>query len=410
MSEREKPQSPAKAQTLAQPLSRAQGIRLIAKREVDTTLRSKAFVWSFVIVLVVVAIGILAQGFIGKFMESMVVGGDEVVVASTVDVEQLGVLGADSNIVFTGADSATAAVDAVRNGDAQVALVSGAEAATLELYGNDGAALDQSLDGGTLALQPMVLIGETSVPTSVDSLLTYSPVQGFLQQDAAQDFMFLFLMSTAFALVYFMAIMMFSQRIAQTVIEEKASRIVELLLSTVKPTTVLAGKIIGGTILAVGQVASIVIVALVCFAISGQTNLLDLLGAPLIWFVVLFVIGFVLFASLYAALAATVSRPEDVASVTSPLSMLVMLPYFLIVFANQNEAVMTWLSYIPFSSPVAMPIRMFNTGVAWWEPYVALAILVATVLAALWLAGRIYENSILRTGPKVKLKDALKAS
>lgn len=392
--------------TLARPLSRAEGIRLIAQREVVTTVRSKAFVWSFVIVLAAVAIGILAQGFIGRFMESMMMPEDDTVVATTVEVGELVALAEDAGVVFVSAGSAEDALAAVRSGDAQVALLSGPESASLELFTSEGS----RLESGAFLSQPYVLIGTDNVPTSVVGLLTIEPAQGFLQQEGTQGFMFLFLMSTVFALVYFMSIMMFSQRIAQTVIEEKASRIVELLLSTVKPATVLAGKIIGGTVLAVAEVASIVIVALVCFAITGQGNLLDLLGAPLIWFVVLFFVGFVLFASLYAALAATVSRPEDVASVTSPLSMLVMIPYFLIVFANQNEAVMIWLSYIPFSSPVAMPVRMFNTGVEWWEPFLALAILLVTVVGALWVAGRIYENSVLRTGPKVNLRDALRAS
>lgn len=397
----------ARPKTLARPLSRAQGIRLIAQREVNTTVRSKAFIWSFIIVLVAVAVGILAQGFIGRFMESMVVAEGDTVVASTVDMSAIEEVAGESDVIFETADSPEAALDAVRSGDAQVALVSGPEAATMDgLFAADGS----SLDTGAYAQLPYVLVGNESVPTSVDNLLTIAPGQGFLEAEGTQEFMMLFLLSTVFALIYFLAIMMFSQRIAQTVIEEKASRIVELLLSTVKPTTVLAGKIIGGTIIAVAEVAAIVIVAFVCFGISGQTGMLDLLGPAMFWFVALFIVGFILFASLYAALSATVSRPEDVASVTSPLSMLVMIPYFLIVFANQNEAVMTWLSYIPFSSPVAMPVRMFSAGTEWWEPWLALAILLVTVVGALWVAGRIYENSVLRTGPKVKLKDALKGS
>lgn len=393
-------------QTLARPLSRFQGIRLIAQREIATTVRSKAFVWSYIITLAVVAIAILAQGFIGNLMASMVLSDDDTVVAATVDTTNLEAATADSNIKFEPVASPEEAMKAVQDGDAQAALVTGMESSTLDLFGADGSTLDTS----AYSQLPYVLVGNETVPQELVSLLTVEPAQGFLEAQGSQDFMMLFLLSTAFALIYFMSIMMFSQRIAQTVIEEKASRIVELLLSTVKPTTVLSGKIIGGTIVAVLEVASIVIVALVCLAISGQSNLLDLLGPSLLWFVALFFVGFVLFASLYAALAATVSRPEDVASVTSPLSMLVMIPYFLIIFANQNEAVMTWLSYIPFSSPVAMPVRMFNGSVGWWEPIVALVILLVTVVGALWIAGRIYENSILRTGPKVKLMDALKGS
>ncbi|MGO1544912.1 MAG: ABC transporter permease [Gulosibacter sp.] len=396
-----------KPTTLARAVSRVEGIRLIAQREILTTVRSKAFIWSFIITLAVIALVILGQGFIGNVMSSMFEGDEEdTVVASTVDVAALDEAAAESNILFEPAASADEALEAVRSGDAEAALVTGAEATSLELYSNDGSALDTA----GLAEQPYMLVGNESVPTALVDFLTITPAQGFLEAEGAVEFWLTFLMSTAFALLYFMSIMMFSQRIAQTVIEEKASRIVELLLSSVKPVTVLGGKIIGGTIMAFAQVAAIVIVALVCFAITGQSDMLSLLGPAMIWFAVLFLVGFVLFAALYAALASTVSRPEDVASATSPLSMLVMVPYFLVIFANQNDAVMTWLSYIPFSAPVAMPVRLFNSGAEWWEPFVALVILVVTVVVALWIAARIYENSILRTGAKVKLKDALKAS
>ena len=137
--------------------------------------------------------------------------------------------------------------------------------------------------------------------------------------------------------------------------------------------------------------------------------LLGELGTALIWFAILFAFGFVLLASLYAALASLVSRQEDVASAVSPVMWLVMIPYIAIIMFNTNVKVLAIMSYVPFSAPVGMPMRLYLGTAEWWEPVVSLGILVVAIAIVWWLGARIYERSILRTGAKVKLKDALAA-
>src|SRR5690606_21273374 len=119
------------------------------------------------------------------------------------------------------------------------------------------------------------------------------------------------------------------------------------------------------------------IFAVVGLIVTGQTEVLAGLGAPVLWFAVFFLFGFVLLASLYSAAAAMVSRQEDIGSTTMPLMMLVMAPYFLVIFFNDNPVVMTVLSYVPFSAPVGMPVRLFVGEAQWWEPLVSLVILIA---------------------------------
>jgi ABC-2 type transport system permease protein len=97
-----------------------------------------------------------------------------------------------------------------------------------------------------------------------------------------------------------------------------------------------------------------------------------------------------------------------VGSVTSPVTMLVMIPYFLVIFANSNETIMAIMSYVPFSAPVGMPLRLFLGDAQWWEPLLSLLILAATTAVVIAIGSRIYSNSLLRTGARVKLRDALK--
>jgi ABC-2 type transport system permease protein len=128
-----------------------------------------------------------------------------------------------------------------------------------------------------------------------------------------------------------------------------------------------------------------------------------------IWFVVFFLFGFVLLASLFAAAASLVSRQEDVGAVTAPVTYLVMIPYFAVIFFNDNPVVMTIMSYVPFSAPVGMPMRLFLGEAQWWEPILSLGVLIATTAVVVALGSRIYSNSLLRTGSRVKLREALKA-
>jgi ABC-2 type transport system permease protein len=159
--------------------------------------------------------------------------------------------------------------------------------------------------------------------------------------------------------------------------------------------------------MAFAQIALIGVLVSTAMAVTGQRVLLTDIGSSVVWFAVFFAFGFVLLAALYAATASMVSRQEDVGAVTSPVMMLVMLPYFLVIFFNDNATVLTIMSYVPFSAPVGMPMRVFLGTAEWWEPLLALVILIATTLVVIALGSRIYSNSLLRMGGRVSLKEAL---
>ena len=87
--------------------------------------------------------------------------------------------------------------------------------------------------------------------------------------------------------------------------------------------------------------------------------------------------------------------------------VLIMLPYILVILFNDNPLVLGIMSYVPFSAPVGMPMRIFLGTAAWWEPLASLALLLLTTVVVIAVGSRIYSNSLLRTGSRVKLKDAL---
>lgn len=355
----------------------AQSVWLVAEREIGSKLRSKAFLISTGILFLIALAGVVWGGFAAQ-------QDSRTTVAVTSDTAAV-VAPLESIVDATEVGSADEARDLVREGEVDAAIVPGGDG-----FG-------------------FTVVGDDAVPSGLMTALSTSPPVELLQTDSDDaDGLLRYIISLLFGAVFFMAALTFGTTISQSVVEEKATRVVELLISAVPTRALLAGKVVGNTVLAMGQIIGLAAVSVVGLTVTGQAELLSGLGAPLVWFAVFFLFGFVLLASLFAAAAAMVSRQEDIGSTTTPLTFLVMAPYFLAIFFNDNPTVMTIMSYVPFSAPVGMPVRIFFGDAQWWEPLVSLVILLITCVGAIWVGAKIYENSILRMGARVHLKEALK--
>jgi len=360
----------------------AQSTMLVTGREVRMRLRSKSFLISTGILLFGILASIVVSGFLAS-SGSLGDGGSTRV--AVVGSAQQAVSGA-SSLEGVPADSVEDARAMVRDGDVDAAVVPDTQA---------------DADGAVL------VIGDESAPDGVVQALTETPRVELLDEPTTNPAIG-YLMAVAFGVVFFISALTFGQIIAQSVVEEKQTRVVELLMSTIPVRALLAGKVLGNSILAFTQIALIALMSGVGLLVTDQTALLAVIGPSVLWFVVFFVFGFVLLASMFAAAASLVSRQEDVGAVTMPVTSLVMIPYFAVIFFNDNPTVMAVMSYIPFSAPVGMPLRLFLGTAEWWEPLVSLAVLIATTSVVVALGSRIYSNSLLRTGSRVKLSEALK--
>lgn len=355
-------------------LSTPQAVWLVAEREIGSKLRSKAFVISTAILL----LGALALVVWGGFAASNDAG-TPVAVTAEVAPAVSQVEGLDISEVQDRAEAEAL----VKSGDVDAAIV-----------------VDPESPVG------IAVIAESSPPTQLILQLAQTPTVELLDPEAGAGALG-YVVAIGFGIVFLFAASMFGGTIAQSVVEEKQTRVVELLISAIPVRSLLAGKVIGNTILAMGQILILAAIAIVGLTITDQTELLHGLGGPIAWFAVFFLFGFILLASLFAAAASMVSRMEDIGSTTTPLTMLVMAPYFLVIFFFDNPLVLGIMSYVPFSAPVGMPMRLFLGEAQWWEPLLSLAILIATCVAAIAIGARIYENSLLRMGGRVKLTEAL---
>ena len=355
-------------------LGAAQAIWLVAEREIGSKLRSKAFVISTALLF----LGVLAIVVWGGFQAANNSGTP---VAVTADAQQY-VAGAQG-LEVTDVDDRAAAESLVADGTVDAAIVGDA---------------DSPLGFSVVA--------ESSAPTQLLLQLAQVPPVELLNPDQGNAALG-YIAAVGFGIVFLLAASLFGGTIAQSVVEEKQTRVVELLISAIPVRSLLAGKVIGNTILAVGQILILAAIAIIGLTVTDQTALLQGLGAPIAWFAIFFLFGFILLASLFAAAASMVSRQEDIGSTTMPITMLIMAPYFLVIFFNDNPLVLAIMSYVPFSAPVGMPMRIFLGEAQWWEPLLSLVILMATCVVAILVAARIYQNSLLRMGGRVKLSEAL---
>lgn len=358
-------------------LSTGSATLLVAEREILSQVRSKAFIISTIITLTLVIGGIILSSVLGN-------RAPEATPVAVVGTTPAAVAAVETLEITEVADRAEAE-GLVRSGDVEAAIVADDSAVGFSII-----ALDES-------------------PGSIVSTLSVSPEVELLEPATTPEAL-RFLIGIAFGLVFMLAVLGSGATIMQNTVQEKQSRVVEILLAAVPARALLAGKILGNSVIGVGTAAAIAAAAALGLAVTGQTELLDLLSAPLIWFVVFFIFGFVLVASVFAAGASLVSRQEDTGTVMTPAMMLVMIPYFGVIFFGDNALIMTILSYVPFSAPVAMPVRLFFGEAEWWEPLISLGLLVAATALVMLIASKIYSNSLLRMGSRVSLRDALKAS
>lgn len=174
----------------------------------------------------------------------------------------------------------------------------------------------------------------------------------------------------------------------------------------------MAGKVLG--IGFVGLVQMVVIGG-VGVAAALALNVLSISASAavgtVIWLVVWYLLGFVMYSLVFAALGALVSRQEDVGGVITPALMFVIVGYVIgisVLPSEPDNTLAEVLSVIPVFAPTLMPMRLAMGGVPVWEAVLSVGLVLALIPLLVWLAGRIYANAVMRSGARVKLRDALK--
>jgi len=244
--------------------------------------------------------------------------------------------------------------------------------------------------------------------TSVEALEAGSTVTtDFLRGDAERaavaetvGFVFVFL--------FYFAALVFGMQLASSVIEEKQSRIVEIIAAAIPLRHLLAGKVLGNTALAMIQLLVYLAVGLVGMSFSPYKSYVPALSGPTAWFLAFFFAGFVALACLWAVAGSLASRTEDLQATSTPLTMLMLVMFFGGLSLDGRGQVIA--SFVPPVSAVVMPKRILAGGVEWWEPLLALGLLAAFAAVTVWIGERLYRRALMQTGGRVSLRQAWAAS
>jgi ABC-2 type transport system permease protein len=395
-------------------LTATAAVRLVAARELTTRLRSKAYrITTVVLVLLVVALAVVMQ------LVSSVGGEQHLGYASGARPVAARVASAATAL---GLDVRTERVADARAGRAMVAdgrldvLVRGTRGPRLSVVVDEK--LDDDLRTALTSAAGQVVLGAQirrlgGDPADVAAQVARAGVRvSALSPPPSYDPQRLAVGSVAGILIY-LALIGTGQSVAMGVVEEKSSRVVELLLATIRPWQLMAGKVVGIGLVGLLQVVVVGGAGVLAGELTGSLDLSVSTSVSVVaWLVVWFVLGFTLYALVFAGLGALVSRQEDVGGVIAPVTMLLVLGYVVGISVLPNDPgnpVVGVVSLLPVFSPTLMPMRLAMGAVPLWQTSVSLALALAAAPGLVWLSGRLYRNGVVRTGARVRLRDALRA-
>jgi ABC-2 type transport system permease protein len=384
-------------------------IRLIARREISTRLRSKVFrIATIISVVILVGIALISK-LVGNGPDYQDVG----VTPGAAPLANVVTGFAQSisvNVRIHAVDEATGRQQ-VKDGKLDALLTSSTNPVQVAVKSelDDGlqsvlqlvaqrAALDQQVTalGGDPA-KVAAAVGTASVAVSA----LEPPKKANGQQ---------LLIGILTSVLIYMALLLNGQAVAQGVVEEKTSRVVEILLATVRPWQLMIGKVIGLGTVGLIQVAVIAASGVAAGTATGTLHLhVGSAVGTIVWLVVWFLLGYTAYAFAFAAVASLVSRQEEVASAVTPVMMLLIVGYVIgisILPSDPGSGLVAVLSLIPVFAPTLMPVRLALGVVPVWQAVVSVAGMVIIIPLLLWLAARIYRNAVLRSGARVKLREA----
>jgi ABC-2 type transport system permease protein len=218
-----------------------------------------------------------------------------------------------------------------------------------------------------------------------------------------------FLFANVGVILLFIGIFSFGTWVLMGVVEEKQSRVVEVILSSVRPRDVLMGKVLGIGILGVFQLLVFVAVGLVVVQVMGRLTLPPTTGAAIVQLVVWFCLGYALYATTLGFLGALASRVEEASNASTPVSLAATTAYLvslLVVTNDPSGTVAVIATLIPFSAPMVVPLRAALDAISPVEIAAAVVITLLTIYVLFVLGGRVYSGAVLQTGGRVKLRDA----
>jgi ABC-2 type transport system permease protein len=391
-------------------------VRLVAAREIRERVRARSFQITTLLVALAVAAAIVIPNLGDDGPGSVRLGQVGTLTAATREAAEAAGRLAGVRVELVALADTGAAEGALRADEVDLALLERADSKGLELTVNDRPDEDSELGRFTAAvsqslglqsrleqagLQPEVAGAALRAPPLPLRALE-APTPERQRQAGPLGFMT--------AIVLFLMLIQYGTWILYGVVEEKSSRVVEVILAAVRPTQLLAGKVLGIGAVALGQGLLLTGTALVAGMAVGLDRLPEGTPATIAIALLWFLIGFGLYSFAFATVASLASRQEDAQNASFPLTAIMTFGYVVGIGAasNPDTLLSRVLSFFPPTAPFVMPARA-AAGVATWEVLLAGVISVAATVLVARLAGSLYARVVLRGGSRLTLRQAWKA-
>ncbi len=382
----------------------AQPWLIVARREMAVKLTDRNFLVSTVLTVLLLAGVFVAQAILAGRESSYAVAVASPEGASLVDTTAKRAAAGSGGLTITTtryADAA-AAEAAVRSGSVDAALERGTDGWSLVTLREANDTLTREL--GTTVQQNALATNASAAGTTLDALTKGATLRtATLEGGDPQSALMAKIIGYIFAMLFYFAAIMFGAQIASSVVEEKQSRIVEILATAIPVRQLLLGKIVGNSLLAFGQMALYTGAGVVGLIVTDKFSALPGIGGGIGWFLAFFLAGFVTLACAWAVAGSLASRNEDLQSTTMPLTM-VLVVAFMVGFSVTGVARVV-CSYIPVISAIVMPSRVIAGETNWWEPLASLLVTLAFAGVVILLGERLYRRSIMQPR-RLSLRDA----
>jgi len=393
-------------------VSRRSAIWLIARRELQERGRSKAFLIATAILLCGALAAAIVPALISDSGRSTY---DVGIVSPRQEVDRQVAVAASAAGVGARARSLpdrAAARSALRDERVDVAVIGGTEVLLRRPLEDDSSGL------GRLSANLAVILGLSDRlaragvdPAGAADALAGRPVP-VRSVEPANDGDDGVTLAFAGLILLYAAILGYGSWVLNGVIEEKSSRVVEVLLASVRPSELLAGKTLGIGLLGLGQLTAVAVPAAIVAVLAGSADLPAASVGGVAAIVLWFALGFAFYCLAYAAAGALTSRQEDAQAASGPLTLAVLVAFFasMAALSEPDSALAHVLSFVPFTAPMVMLVRTVQGEVGAGEIVAALAVMALATLALWWIASRVYAGAILSSGPRLRLRQALRAA
>ena len=386
------------------------GIKLTARRElVERTRRDRSFLISTLVTLAILLAIIFVPKLLGandptEFNVGLVGAASQPIgQVLTAQAEAAGI-----RINLQQPASAADAEAAVRDGKLDLAVVDGRELVAKAEPDEQLSLLVQAASRAARAQQTLQSAGVDQA--EIQAALAPPPLPVRSLEPVDEDARSKRTIATVAVFLLYGQLIGYCFAVAMGVVEEKSTRVVEVLLAAVRPVQLLAGKILGVGLVGLIQLS---IIGAIGLAVAVASNTITLppdatgtIGSVLLWFL----LGYAFYSSMFAVAGAIVSRQEELQNTATPLNLLMIASFFIAFSSSVSGGGDTTLakvsSFLPPVAPLIMPLRIAGGNAAPWEIALSLAIMLVSIVAVVLLAARLYEGAILRTGARVKLSDA----